>query len=146
MTNADALVPSTTATMPPGDTGALVRSCMPDIDVPTLVERWQAYGAHNRTKSAQHKQAGDWYGADLAIARAETREAAADLLQRFHHDPMHAAKVMHANAVRCSQRDMPIAEASVIDGTGLDYTRARTWQVCAREIDPSLPEVQVRWT
>jgi hypothetical protein len=46
---------------------------------------------------------------------------------------------MHGNARELWQRHWPFVG---FDEAALKYTKARTWQDCARSIDPGLPEVQ----
>lgn len=117
----------------------------PGVHYAELAATWDGYAAFNRTEAEKRKQANDWFGAELALARAEVRQQAAEILRQFAHSPEYAAKVMYANAVDRSVSRLPVAEASAIDEATRNHTRARAWQDCAHAIDPSLPEVQPRW-
>jgi hypothetical protein len=113
------------------------------MDVPSLIAQWRQFAVANRTHAAHDRREGDEFGAALATARGEVRQAAAELLSRLEDDPMAAAKHMHQQARELWQHHWPFVG---FDEAALKYTQARTWQDCARAIDPSLPVVQPRLT
>ena len=102
---------------------------------------WFEYAQQARTLVEQRRQAGDQIGAILASTRGDVRLSAARMLTRSDN-LADAARAMHANAVQLRQHDVPLVD---YDAACVAYTQARTWQACAREVDPSLPEVQPRW-
>lgn len=102
--------------------------------------RWLDYARRNRLNADIRAQAGDTFGAELSMARAEVRRAAAELLLASA-SVLAAAQEMHRRAIAHSCRDLPLIG---FDAAALDYTRARSWQDCAWTIDPTLPEVQAR--
>lgn len=112
-----------------------------DVERAKLAALWIEYAEHARTLVEQRRQAGDRIGAILAGVRGKVRRDAARMLDTSD-DLAEIAKVMHTHAVRLRQRDMPLVE---YDAACVAYTQARTWQACAREVDPSLPEIQPRW-
>jgi len=105
-----------------------------------LAALWEEYALSGRAHANLLEQRGDSFGATLRLARAEVREAAAKLL-RESADPSEAAKIMHDNVRQFLVRDFPLAG---FDPVAIDYTKARTWQDCARAVDPTLPEIQPR--
>jgi aspartyl-tRNA synthetase len=109
------------------------------MDVRSLVEQWLRYAAANRFHAARERKAGDLFGAELAVARGEVRRAAADLLRKLADDPVQAAKLMHDQVKILWIVSFPIVG---FDEAAVKYTKARTWQDCARTIDPQLPIVQ----
>ncbi len=108
------------------------------MDSASLVRQWLRYAIANQGLAEYRVKAGDFFGAKLALARGEVRRAAAALL-RSAQDPQEAAQVMHDEARKHWQRDLPLIG---FDECAVLYTRTRTWQDCARAIDPSLPVVQ----
>ena len=109
------------------------------MDVPSFIAQWRKYATANLNHAALEQKRGSPFGADLALARGEVRQAAAELLQKSLSDPVQAAKHMHERAKASWQHTLPLIG---FDEAALKYTRARTWQDCARAIDPSLPVVQ----
>lgn len=112
-----------------------------DTQHAALIEEWSrwAHGAHGTAARCRHE--GDEFGARLATARGGVRREAAELL-RASDDLAEAAREMHRRARALWQRTPPLIG---FDPAALDYTRARTWQACARALDPNLPEIQARW-
>jgi hypothetical protein len=103
------------------------------------IRRWLSYAAENRAMSDLLTGRCDVTGAALATARAQVRDLAANLLYE-EPDPHHVAQLMWQRAQVLAVRVPPTTEEAA-----LDYVRARTWQSCAREVDPGLPEVQPQW-
>ncbi len=101
---------------------------------------WLDYAKCNRLNADIREQSGDMFGAELSVARAEVRRAAAELLLASV-SVQEAAQEMHRRAIAHSYRDLPLIG---FDAAALDYTRARIWQDCAWAIDPTLPEAQPR--
>ena len=120
-----------------------VRRRMTDgpVDVKELVRTWHAYAAnsHNRAHVALTK--GDEFGANLLLARAAVRENAAKLL--LSQEPAQAALLMMKQAAAHVVRHPPLIG---YDAAATSYTSARSWQWCAHQIDPTLPEIQPRWS
>jgi hypothetical protein len=69
------------------------------------------------------------------------RDQAAALLREVADREETAGLMLH-NAIKYSVRTPPFVG---YDEAAVCYTRARTWQACARELDRSLPEVQPAW-
>jgi hypothetical protein len=109
--------------------------------VTDLVQRWYTYAQWADHESTRMAKYGDKFGASLCAARGAVRKAAADLL-RDTTDPLEAARLMHQRAMHLRQSDMPLIG---FDTAAVRYTEARTWQDCARTLDPALPEVQPLW-
>ncbi|HEX3783724.1 MAG TPA: hypothetical protein VHX38_29020 [Pseudonocardiaceae bacterium] len=103
-----------------------------------MVAQWLRYATANRSLSDLRLKDGDYFGAELALGRSEVRRAAAKMLAEAQ-DPLEAAKRMHEQARLHWQHDLPLIG---FDEAAVRYTRTRTWQDCARAIDPSLPVVQ----
>lgn len=110
-------------------------------DVAETVRRWHTYAMWAEHEAARMTKHGDNFGAALCAARGAVRKHAADLL-RDAEDPVEAARLMHQQALRMRQSDIPMIG---FDLAAVRYTQARTWQDCARTLDPSLPEVQPMW-
>ena len=113
------------------------------MDVDALIAQWRLYARANRAHANVDRANGDLFGAELSTARAGVRLAAAELLSKLRADPLTAARSMHRNACGLRQHHWPFGG---FDQVAVKYTQARTWQDCARAIDPSLPEVQPRLT
>jgi hypothetical protein len=111
------------------------------VDVSSLIAQWLRYATANNVNAEARAKQGDLFGAELSRARGEVRKAAALLLQRMRGDPLGAAKLMHQQAAAIWIHDLPLIG---FDAAALKYTRARTWQDCARAVDPDLPIVQKR--
>ena len=109
------------------------------MDVESLIEQWRLYAKASRAAADENRKRGDNFGAELCLARGAVRLAAADLLEQSKDDPMAAAKQMHKRVGELRQLHWPFVG---FDEAALRYTQARTWQDCAKAIDPSLPEVQ----
>jgi hypothetical protein len=109
------------------------------MDVDSLIEQWRLYAKANQAQANLNRQTGDQFGAELCVVRGSVRLAAADLLEQSRDDPMAAAKNMHKRAGELRQHYWPFVG---FDEAALSYTKARTWQDCAKAIDPGLPEVQ----
>jgi hypothetical protein len=110
--------------------------------VTDLVALWLDYAQRNKRQAAVDQGNGDMFGAELGMARAEIRAAAAELLAASA-TPEDAAKEMHRRASALWQSDLPLIG---YDGAAIDYTKARIWQNCAQAIEPGLPEVQPKLT
>ena len=109
------------------------------MDTDSLIEQWRLYAKANRARAGDNRAKGDQFGAELCLARGAVRLAAADLLERHKDDPLVAARLMHKTAGELRQHHWPFVG---FDKAAIQYTQARTWQDCAKAIDPSLPEVQ----
>jgi hypothetical protein len=109
------------------------------MDVDALIGQWQRYAKANRGHARAIQALGDLFGAELSLARGAVRLAAAELLAKSRTDPLAAAEAMHRTARELRQHHWPFAD---FDQVAVKYTQSRTWQDCARSIDPSLPEVQ----
>ena len=109
------------------------------MNVDGLIEQWKRYAHANRVRADIDRARGDLFGAELCLARGAVRLAAAHMLADSSGDPMAAANNMHQKAKQLHQHHWPFAR---FDETAVKYTQARTWQDCARAIDPGLPEVQ----
>lgn len=109
-------------------------------DITAMIDRWQAWASGLNHHAQALRGIGETFDADLKQARATVRRAAAALLRTT--EPREASMLMHRNAIEASIRIPPLIG---YDQAALDYTRARTWQACAWDLDPNLPEVQPRW-
>lgn len=109
------------------------------MDVESLVEQWRLYAKASQAQANLNRQTGDQFGAELCTARGSVRLAAAEMLEQRRDDPMAAAQDMHKNAQGLRQHHWPFVG---FDEAAIRYTKARTWQDCAKAIDPNLPEVQ----
>ncbi len=107
----------------------------------THVRRWCAQARWSVLRARQLRDAGDEVGAAIVLARGETRRAASELLRAAQSAGEVSALMLNA-AWRLRQPDASWADP---DGSCLRYVRACTWQDCAHQIDPTLPEVQSRW-
>ncbi|MGH3439605.1 MAG: hypothetical protein ACRDRN_24515 [Sciscionella sp.] len=119
---------------------------MTTVEVTTLaeeprVQRWREQTRWSLLRARQLQDAGDEVGASLLLARGETRRAASEML-RTAKSVADAAKQMLDTAWRLRQHDVPWAYP---DESCLTYVRARTWQNCAHQLEPALPEVQPCW-
>ncbi len=101
---------------------------------------WQRYARANIAQARVCHSSGDEFGASLSTARGEVRAAAA-ALWAGSACAREAAREMHRRATALWQSDLPMVG---FDAAAIQYTQARTWQDCARAIDPDLPEVQPR--
>jgi hypothetical protein len=109
------------------------------VDVYWLISQWRVYANANKVRAEVLRKEGDFFGMELCLARGEVRQHAAELLRRMAGDPQYVAKEMHDSAKALWQHTLPLIG---FDEAALKYTRARTWQDCARAIDPGLPVVQ----
>jgi hypothetical protein len=105
-----------------------------------LVALWTTYAQHSRLAARTQDTSGDTFGAQLSQARADIRQAAAELLVATP-DPHQAAAEMHRRATALWELDLPFVG---FDAAAVTYTKARVWQACARTINPTLSEVQAR--
>jgi hypothetical protein len=105
-----------------------------------LVALWMTYAQHSRLAARTQDTNGDTFGAQLSQARADIRQAAAELLVATP-DPQQAAAEMHRRATALWELDLPFVG---FDAAAVTYTKARVWQDCARTINPALSEVQAR--
>ena len=71
-----------------------------------------------------------------------TYQRAVELL-KANPDPRRAARLMIGHAAEAHVRTPPLIG---FDQAAVRYTTARTWQRCARMLDPSLDEVQPLWS
>ena len=106
----------------------------------TLATQWHSYAASNRDLARLHSDRGNLFLAELRMAGAQVREQAALMVVKMAPDE--AAEEMMRRAVRHAVRTPPLIN---YDAAGVSYTMARTWQACARAIDPLLDEVQEIW-
>jgi hypothetical protein len=109
------------------------------MDTDALVAQWRLFAKASQAHANADQASGDLFGAELSMARGAVRLAAAEMLGRCRDEPGAAATRMHRNARDLRQHHWPFAG---FDQIAVKYTQARTWQDCARAIDPSLPEVQ----
>ncbi len=112
-------------------------------DVEAILERWRAWAnaGHSAARFARY-QAGDEFAAQLIEARRGVRLKAITTLTDSK-DVRATAKWLHDRAI-----ELHVPQTSPLigfDAVALRYTRARTWQACAWELDPDLPEVQSLW-
>ena len=105
-----------------------------------MAAQWRRYAASSRSMAQAEHHVGHLFAAELLVTRALVREAAAALL--MSQSPTDAAAEMMLHARRFSVRTPPLVD---YDSAAIRYTQARSWQWCAHQIDPSLPEVQARW-
>ena len=117
---------------------------MSDVDAAALIRDWAEWTRAGRIIADLLRARGDGFGASLHLARSEVRAAAAELLRTIS-DPREAAGMMLDRAARSARRSDGGVPFTNYDEAGRQYIRALTWQACAREIDPSLPEVQPHW-
>lgn len=103
-------------------------------------ERFQHYARSARGTAVKNRTRGDAFGEQLATARAEVYEQAAELVRRM--PARQAAQEMMDRAGRSHVRTPPLME---FEGAGLRYIAARAWQFCALEIDPGLQQKAPRW-
>jgi hypothetical protein len=111
--------------------------------VPEILARWRALAAGGHSAARFERfQKGDEFAAALIEARRDVRLRAIVMLVSAT-DLQSAAKRMHERAIESHvPQDSPLIG---FDAVALKYTRARTWQSCAWDLDPDLPEVQPRW-
>jgi hypothetical protein len=112
-------------------------------DVSAILARWRALAAagHSAARFERFRK-GDEFAAELIEARRDVRLHAIVVLVNAT-DLLSAAKRMHERGV-----ELHVPQTSPLigfDAVALKYTRARTWQSCAWDLDPDLPEVQPRW-
>lgn len=113
-------------------------------DVAEILARWRALAnaGHSAARFERH-QKGDEFAAELIEVRREVRIEAITTLVSSAGDVLATAKWMHDRAI-----ELHVPKSSPLvgfDEVALKYTRARTWQSCAWELDPGLPEVQPVW-
>ncbi len=101
---------------------------------------WRSYAQMNQRNAGALQRCGDEFGAQLCLARAAVRQAAAELLAASNTG-QGAATEMHRRATALWQLDLPFVG---FDTAAVQYVKARTWQDCSWALDPGLPEVQPR--
>ena len=105
-----------------------------------LAQLFADYAKAARGTAIKNRSKGDGFGDELATKRAAVYEMAADLVRRY---PLaEAARQMMEQARAAHIRTPPLID---FDRAGVQYSQARAWQFCARQIDPSLPEVAPKW-
>jgi hypothetical protein len=112
--------------------------------VEAILDRWRAWIAQAYAQ-VQHERhtIGDEFAATLIEARRDVRREALDLVHKQRAEDLPAtARLMHERAIQHHVRDSPIVG---FDEAAVRYTKARTWQACAWQLDPDLPEVQPLW-
>ena len=112
-----------------------------DPQVRTLIRIWHSWAANCLQRAAVEHTQGDEFAALLLRTRATIREAAATLL--LSQGPGAAAAEMMVHAQEHLVRNPPLIG---YDEAAVHYTIARSWQWCAHQIDPTLPEIQPRWS
>jgi hypothetical protein len=107
-----------------------------------LIKRWLGFalGSRKQANWASAKSAG--YDERLHATRAQVRDEAANLL-RGERDLIKAARMMMAEAKKHQVTTAPPIIG--FDEVSFRYVAARTWQLCAWDIDPELEPVQPRW-
>jgi hypothetical protein len=110
-------------------------------EVRTLILIWHRWAANCQQRAAVEHVQGDEFAALLLRTRATIREAAATLL--LSHRPSAAAAEMMVRVQEHLVRTPPLIG---YDDAAVHYTIARSWQWCAHQIDPTLPEIQPRWS
>ena len=123
-----------------------------DLDVTEIVERWRLY-ARNRMAAAELARTRDNVPAKFEVAvhraRAAVRTEAADVLARSG-SIAEAIQTM-LNRVRELWQYHPCRwggtaeQRQLFDACMIRYVRARTWQACAQELDPTVEEIQATW-
>lgn len=109
------------------------------VGVAATVAAWRGFARVGRDRAWVCRVCeGDEFAASLVEARAEVRAEAAELLGSAA-DPLVAARAMMESARALWVRDIPFVG---FDRVAVQYTKARSWQFCARVIDPGLEEVQ----
>lgn len=81
------------------------------------------------------------YGEALATARANVYDQAAELVIQMGQTS-ETAEFFMRHAVQASVRSASLID---FDRDGIRYSQARAWQLCAWQINPTLPEVQPKW-
>ena len=109
----------------------------------TVADQWEAWARHATALARRLEDAGDSFDASLKAARADAYRSAAEQLRGNTGDPGSVAGVLMRCAAQTQVRTPPLIG---FDQAAVNYTRARTWQRCARELDPTLDEVQPRWS
>ena len=112
------------------------------VDTDEAAQLWQSWAMAGHHQCRSLASQGSDFDATLKNARAATYERAVAVL-RANPDQEQAAKVMMKNAAEALVRTPPLIG---FDQAAIRYTIARTWQRCALMLDPSLDEVQPRWS
>lgn len=118
-----------------------VRAGIDTTEIADLYERW-ANGQRNVARRLA--RLGDRFDASLKDARAHIRHTAATLLRGEHsqHQLDELAADFMARAASTRVLYPPLVD---YDRIAINYTQARSWQMCAWDLDPTLPEVQPQW-
>jgi hypothetical protein len=109
--------------------------------VDQIMSQWRAWAAQAAVFAGTLERHGERFDGSLKRARGNVRKQAA-LLLRETPDRHAAADLMVRNAIRHSVLHAPMIG---YDEAAVSYTKARTWQACALELNPDLPEVQPLW-
>ncbi len=111
------------------------------VDAAVVCAQWEEWATFAVYQARVLTADNSGYDASLKAARAETyRHAVA--IPRANPEPAEAARLMMENATRLRVLTSPLIG---FDPVGVRYTVARTWQRCARMLDPSIEEVQPEW-
>jgi hypothetical protein len=105
-----------------------------------LAQMFADYAKAARGTAIKNRSKGDAFGDELATRRAAVYDMAADLVRRLPR--AEAAQEMMNRARSAHIRTPPLID---FDRAGVQYSQARAWQYCARQLDPSLPEVAPKW-
>lgn len=106
-----------------------------------LARKFRDYAEGARGTAVRDHVKGDSYCETLATIRADVYEMAAGVVEQL---PLtEAAFEMMRRAKTTHQRTAPLIN---FDSAGEGYIRARAWQFCAWTINPTLPEVQRKWS
>lgn len=118
-------------------------------DLAEIAERWRAYARNGTARAMLADLQTNPFDAALHRTRATVRTEASDLLSTLDSSAKAAREML--NRVRDLWQYNPrpwgktIEERQAYDASLLRYVRARTWQACAQELDPTIEEIQRRW-
>jgi len=115
---------------------------MMTIDGQETAQLWASWAAAGHHLSRALAARGSLFDSTLKNARAATYDRAVALLHA-NPDPEQTAQLMIKRATEVYVRTPPLIG---FDQAAVRYTVARTWQRCARMLDPSLEEVLPLWT
>lgn len=121
----------------------------PAEDLAEIAERWRAYARNGTTRAVLAELRTNPFDAALHRTRAAVRTEAADLLSTFDSSAKAAQAMLDRVRDLWQYNPRPwgktIEERQAYDASLLRYVRARTWQACAQELDPTVEEIQRRW-
>jgi hypothetical protein len=86
---------------------------------------------------------GDDFGAECARARAQIYTEAAEELRGATDVHAAAQTIYHRGKQHKTSGSPPLIG---FDAAAMDHLRASALQWCARQLDPSLPEIESSWT